>query len=66
MKKLVEIVCTSKKIFTGKIDNKDKQYQVKQQAVNIRKGIFIDYLVLEALVVKRLIKGILISLFWEK
>ena len=39
---------------------------MKQKAENIKKGIFIDYLVLDLLVVKRLVKAILALLFEKR
>ena len=64
MKKLAEIAFTSKIIFTGKLN--ENKYQLKQKAMNIRKGIFINCLVLDLLIVKQLVKAILVLPFWEK
>ena len=64
MKKLVETAFTSKTIFTGKLE--EDKYQVKQKAMNIRKGIFINCLALNALIVKRLVKAILALPFRKK
>ena len=50
MKKLVEIAFIFKTIHTGK--SEEDKYQMKQKAKNTRKGIFIDCLASDTLVVK--------------